>query len=377
MMAEAPKILVAMNSFKGSLSNLEACQSVSKSLTELKITHSIVPVGDGGSGTGTALQSTLGGEFVSMDSADPKGRAIKAAVLCFPNSINPHCIYIDSSSVCGFTLIPDPEKKALEASSRGLGLLLREVIQRWRSSLKDIWIGLGDSAISDMGIGMLSELGVAFVDSQRKELSPTTENLCLISDFSKPNISFGNISLTVLCDVSNPVCGPQGSAVTFAPQKGASKEEVLLIAKGMDNFASRIEHKLHRSLKYIPLTGSAGGLSAALLAFFNANLVPGCPFLLKQINFDKKLNNHDLVITGEGRTDLQTLKRKAPAVIAQHAKSLNKKCIIISGALGEGANQIAVELELFGIHACGKEPSAAEALTQKTLEVFSSLKVSK
>lgn len=373
MMAEAPKILVAMNGFKGSLSNLEACESVAKGLNDLHISHTILPVGDGGNGTGFALHSALGGEFFSIDSVDPKGRAIKAAVLCFPNLINPHRIYIDSSSVCGYTLIQEGERNALEASSRGLGILLRNVVQRWSSSLKDIWIGLGDSAVSDMGIGMLSELGVVLVDAQRKELSPTTESLCLISDFSKPKIDLGNISLTVLCDVSNPVCGPQGSAVTFSPQKGATKDEVVLIAKGMDNFASRIEHKIHRSLKYIPMTGSAGGLSAALLSFFNAKLVPGCEFLLEQISFDDVLKKHSLVVTGEGKTDAQTLKKKAPAVIAHHAKTLNKKCLLISGSLGENADHIARDLRLVGIHACGRTPSALEALANKTREVFSNL----
>jgi len=374
-MAESPSVLVAMNGFKGSLSNLEACQSVSKSLTELEINHSIIPIGDGGNGTGVSLKSALGGEFVSIDSIDPRARAIKAPVLCFPNSINPHRIYIDSSSVCGYTLIPDKEKKALEASSRGLGVLLKKVVQRWNSTLKELWIGLGDSAISDMGIGMLSELGVVFVDSKKQDLLPTTENLSQIADFWKPKTHCENISFTILCDVTNPICGPQGSAVTFSPQKGASKDEVILISKGMNNFASRIEHKLHRSLKYIPMTGSAGGLSAAFLSFFNANLVPGCEFLLKEIGFDEKLKNHDLVITGEGRTDLQTLKRKAPAVIAQHAKSLNKKCVFISGALGEGSDQIAAELKLSGLYECGKEPSASEALSQKTKEIYPSLKI--
>lgn len=375
MMAENPSVLVAMNAFKGSLSNLDACQSVSRSLTELEIPHVTVPIGDGGSGTGTALNCALGGEFVSINSIDPKAKAIKAPVLCFPNSTAPNRIYIDSSSVCGYTLIPDSERKALEASSRGLGILLKELAHRWKSTLKEIWIGLGDSAISDLGIGMLSELGVVFVDSKKQELLPTTENLLQIADFSKPKTKFENISLTVLCDVSNPICGPQGSAVTFSPQKGATTEEVNLIARGMDNFASRIEHKLHRSLKYIPMTGSAGGLSAALLSFFNAKLVPGCEFLLEQIRFDEKLKPHDLVITGEGRTDAQTLKRKAPFVIAQHARSLNKKCMMISGALGEGANQVASELELMGVYDCGKEPTAALALARKTREVFSLFKV--
>ncbi|MFM8313708.1 MAG: glycerate kinase, partial [Deltaproteobacteria bacterium] len=347
-------ILIAMNGFKGSLSNLEACESVSKALKELNFSHSLVPIGDGGAGTGLSLHLALGGDFVPLKSVDPKGKEVSAAVLCFPDAQNPKRLYIDSSSVCGFTLIKDEEKKALQASSRGLGILLRKSIARWESSLREIWIGLGDSAISDMGVGMLSELGVVFVDSNRSRISPSTENLQHISDFSKPTLNLGPISLTILCDVSNPVCGPQGSAITFSPQKGASPSEVALIAKGMDHFASRIENKLHRSIKYIPMTGSAGGLASAFLSFFDAHLVPGCEFLLRQISFDEKLSRHTLVITGEGKTDAQTLKRKAPAVIAEHAKNLNKKCIFISGSLGEGTTQLSSELNLLGLYACGK-----------------------
>lgn len=373
MTADTPKVLVAMSNFKGSLSNLEACESISKALTQLKIQHSIAPVGDGGSGTGLSLHYALGGEFVGINSVGPRGSLVEANVLCFPKGHNPNTVYIDSSSVCGYTLVPENEKNAMEASSRGLGRLLIEVAQRWPTSLKEIWIGLGDSAISDMGIGMLAEMGVVFIDTQGNRLLPNTRNLINIADFSKPTVQFGNISLKVLCDVQNPVCGPQGSALIFSPQKGASKEETFLIARGMDNFATRIEHKFHRSLKYIPMTGSAGGLAAAMYSFFNAELVPGCDFLLDQIGFNEKIRSHDFIVTGEGKTDLQTLKRKAPAVVAHRAKDSNKRCLIISGAVSGGTEQIKSELKIFGIYASGKDPSASQALTQKAQEVFSDL----
>ena len=174
-------------------------------------------------------------------------------LLCFPNSQSPSRIYIESSSVCGYTLIKEEEKNALRASSRGLGIMLRESILRWKHSLQEIWIGLGDSAISDMGMGMLSELGVHFLNSKQEPIPATTDHLVHINAFSPPSLHLNSISLTVLCDVSNPVCGPQGSAVTFSPQKGATPEQVALIARGMENFATRIENKLHRSLKYIQI----------------------------------------------------------------------------------------------------------------------------
>jgi glycerate kinase len=374
MTGKSNQVLVAMNGFKGSLSNLEACESVARGLSQLKISHAILPIGDGGNGTGLALHYSIGGEFTPIASIDPKGRKVTAEVLCFPDSTNPFRVYIDSSSVCGFTLIAQEKRKALEPSSSGLGKLLVEVSTRWKNSLKEIWIGLGDSAVSDMGIGMLSELGVVFLTSNKEILSPKTENLIHICDFSNPTLNLSKISLTVLCDVSNPICGPQGSARIFSPQKGATPEEVALIARGMDNFASRIENKTHRSLKYIPMTGSAGGLSSALLSFLGAKLVPGCEFLLQQISFDEKLAQHSIVVTGEGQTDSQTLKRKAPAVVALHAKNKNKKSIIISGSVVGDTSSIISELNLFGLSACGREPTAQEALFKKTLEVFSQIK---
>jgi glycerate kinase len=376
MMANPKNVLVAMSGFKGSLTNIEACQCVASALKDLNLAHSIVPIGDGGKGTGLALNLALGGEFHSIDSIDPLGRPISGTLLCFPNSKSPSRIYIESSSVCGYTLIKKEEKNALQASSRGLGIMLRESILRWKHSLQEIWIGLGDSAISDMGMGMLSELGVHFLNSKQEPIPATTDHLVHINAFSPPSLHLNSISLTVLCDVSNPVCGPQGSAVTFSPQKGATPEQVALIARGMENFATRIENKLHRSLKYIPMTGSAGGLSAALFSFFNAKLVPGCEFLLSEIGFDEKISQHDWVVTGEGRTDAQTLKGKAPAVVFEHSRKQNKQCLFISGSLGEGLDPISKEGGMVGVYACGREPSAKEALTRKTREVFSQFKSS-
>ena len=197
-MASPQAVLVAMSGFKGSLTNFEACQSVSSALKQLNLPHSIVPIGDGGAGTGISLHLALGGEFQSIESIDPLGKPIHASILCFPNSQSPSRIYIESSSVCGYALIKEEEKNALQASSRGLGILIRESIWRWKTSLKEVWIGLGESAISDMGVGMLSELGVGFLNSKQETIAATTENLIHIATFSPPSLNLNSISLTVL-----------------------------------------------------------------------------------------------------------------------------------------------------------------------------------
>ncbi|MCX6102373.1 MAG: glycerate kinase [Proteobacteria bacterium] len=370
MTAENISVLVSMTPFKGSLSNLEACQSVSLALTELNIAHSILPIGDGGNGTGLSLHQSLGGEFITLNSFDPLGHAIEAPVLCFPNSKNPTCIYIESSSVCGHTLIKQNKKNALAASSFGLGDLLNQASTLWSLSLKEIWVGLGDSAVSDVGIGMLSALGVTFWDGSQNKLNASSENLIHISGFSLPKKDWSHLSFTILCDVSNSLCGPSGSAQIFSPQKGATPEEVDLIARGMENFASLIEIKTGRLIKNVPMTGSAGGLSTAFFGFLNAQLVPGCEFLFEKISFDSKLMAHSLVVTGEGKTDLQTLKRKAPSIVASHAKRLQKKCLLVSGSLEIERATLISELTLVGAYECGRDPSPTEALTKKTLEVF-------
>ncbi len=367
---------MCLSPFKGRLTNREACAAVTKALKQKKITGRALPLGDGGAGTLWTIHSSLGGSIEEIDASGPLGKPVKASVLLLPNKKNPTSLYIESSDVCGHSLVPDAERDALRATSRGLGEVILESLKRWGNSLSRIYIGLGDSAVSDVGLGMLCGLGYTFFDLSGHVVWGNAAGLRQIQTFQVPkNPALDKIKFTVLCDVMNPLCGPRGSARTFAPQKGATAGQVSQIDQGMEHFASVIQATTGRNLRYEPMTGSAGGLAAAFLAFFDAELVHGARFLLDWIHFDRILSDHCFLIVGEGKTDQQTLSGKAPLEGVERALRLGKKVVVISGALGEGHEQLLQKRSVAGCYACGESPTAKDALFDRTLEIFSDEKL--
>lgn len=335
-----------------------------------------LPLGDGGAGTLSAVQASLGGECAELEATGPLGKLVKAKVLLLPDAKAPTSIYVESSDVCGHSLVPDTERDALRASSRGLGEVILQSIKRWGSSIKRIYVGLGDSAVSDVGMGMLCGLGYTFFDRSGHSVWGNAAGLRQIETFKIPKIpELEKIKFTVLCDVMNPLCGPRGSAKIFSPQKGASPGQVSQIDQGMEHFASIIQTNTGRNLRFEPMTGSAGGLAAAFLAFFDAELVHGARFLLDWIHFDRILSDHAFLIVGEGKTDLQTMLGKAPLEGVERAARLGKKVIVLSGALGDGHEQLSNKSAVAGCFACGSSPSAREALYDRAIEIFSDEKL--
>lgn len=372
-MMKAPlSALISMSAFKGRLSNREACDVVSAALKKKKIKCQPLPVGDGGAGSLWTVHAALGGEIVSASSTDPLGRKIEAQCLVLPNAKHPTSLYLESSEVCGYSLVKESERDAMRASSLGLGELIKFGLEKWGQSLEKIYVGLGDSAISDMGMGMLCGLGVTFQDEGGRPLWGNAASLRSIRSFSLPkNPVLNKVKFIVLCDVLNPLCGPKGSARTFGPQKGASPGQVSQIEQGMENFAALIQKTTGRNLRSEPMTGSAGGLAAAFLGFFNTELVHGARFLMDWIHFDRILADHAFLIVGEGKTDGQTLSGKAPAECLERAQRQGKKVVLISGVLGEGHESLLKKSSVAGLFACGENPTAKDALYERVLEVFS------
>lgn len=350
-----------MNPFKGSLSNSEACSAVANGLSKLQIPHIEIPVGDGGRGTRACLQTQWKAEVVEMPATSAMGDPTTARVLYQTTRI-----FIESPDVCGY-LSPEEKRDAMKASSRGLGELLVQCTQRW-PDLKEIYVGLGDSAISDAGIGMLQALGY-----ELGGVEANGEGLTRIRNLIPPKKDrFSKISFRILCDVNNPLCGEKGSARVFAPQKGAAPEQVEQLSAGMDRFAEIVVKLTGRSIAKEPFTGSAGGLASAFYGLLSAKLYPGAKTLFDLINFDDKLKECDILVTGEGRTDKQTLSGKAPKECLDRAAKLGKASVIISGSLGEGADSID-QPKFIGCFASGREPSAFEALRREAERIFSSL----
>jgi len=362
--------LVCLSTFKGRLSNEEACATVSEALKAKHIACRPLPLGDGGAGTLRTVHAALGGDIVEIKATGPLGKPATAKVLLLPNSASPTSIYVESSDVCGHALVPEGERDALRATSQGLGEVIGEGVKRWGDSLKRIYVGLGDSAVSDVGLGMLCGLGYKFFDRSGRPVWGNAAGLRQIETFQDPkNPKLSKIKFTVLCDVMNPLCGPRGSARTFAPQKGATPGQVSQIDQGMEHFASILQATSGRNLRFEPMTGSAGGLAAAFLAFFDTELVHGARFLLDWIHFDRILSDHAFLIVGEGKTDFQTLSGKAPLEGLERAGRLGKKVVVISGVLGDGHEQLLTRVA--GCFACGDSPTAKDALYARTLEIFS------
>lgn len=360
-----PTVLVAFSSFKGSLTNEEACAAAAAGLQSIKFSCIICPVGDGGLGTARAVYLARGGEWKKLTVSGPLDTKTEAQILLTKDG----AVYLEGPQAFGHHLIPESQRDPLRASSRGLGEMIAYAIREYPKA--PLYIGLGDSAISDAGVGMLSALGVRFLDRSGREVPPDANGLRLFDHWQfSPSFPKNFPKITVLCDVLNPLCGPTGSAKIFSPQKGASPAQVTLIDQGMENFAGQVEKQFGKRIRSQPMTGSAGGAAAALFSFLGAELVQGASYLLDWIGFDDQLKLTNFLLVGEGKSDAQTLSGKAPFECLRRASARNIPGVLISGALGVGYGELS---PYASVHACGREPSSAEALKQKVAQVFSAI----
>lgn len=359
--ASSPIPLIAMNGFKGSLSNKEACEAVRLGLAPLR--GLVFPMADGGRGTLHCIRNVLGGELFDRPTTGPLGAPITATALALPSLSQPDRIVFESAQACGYDLTS--ERRPLEASSFGLGKWIRDVLGEVATPATQVLVGLGDSAISDAGMGMLQGLGFRFEDSEGKELAGNGGNLSHVARVHRCEVP--PQKFTVLCDVNNPLTGPKGSAHVFGPQKGASPDQVERLDQGMQKLASLLGAE-----PQTPRCGSAGGLAYGFLAGVNATLVPGAPYLLDWLGFESYLSKSDFLVTGEGKTDAQTLAGKAPSICIERAARLQKKSLLISGALGEGWESLDQNANLVGALACGRQPTAFDALQRTASEWVSS-----
>jgi glycerate 2-kinase len=377
-MPQEPKLsaLVSLSAFKEALTNEEACSAVAKALGEAGIVVRQFPIGDGGTGTLSTVQASLGGAITTMEVSGPLAGKVSARVLCLPDSVSPNTVYIESAEACGLSLVPKESRNAMRSSSLGLGEIIQKCLDKWRPSLKKIYVGLGDTLTSDGGLGMLYGLGYRFYDSSGHSLWGSAQSLRDIKYWKAPSPNpFKGVKFTILCDVLNPLCGPKGTARTFASQKGASTQEVCWIEEGLQNLAGLIETNMGRNVRNEPMTGSAGGLGAAFRTFLNADLVHGARFLMDWLHYDDILAQHDFVITGEGCIDAQTLAGKAPMECVERAERLGKRIVLMCGMLGPGHESISSRSHVAAYVSCGALPTASEALFNKTVELFTDPKV--
>jgi glycerate kinase len=330
------KIVVASDSFKGSLTSGEIASIVAEAAGEIFPDCETVclEMADGGEGTIDALRRTFEGTRIEVTVSDPLGRPVVSeyAVVDIPGE--GLTAVIEMSKASGLTLIPAELRNPLHTSTFGTGELILDALGR---GCRHFLIGIGGSATNDGGTGMLEALGWRFLDSSGQVLDPVGASLGKVSSVSSEgrDSRLDGCTFVTACDVDNPFCGPDGAACVFAPQKGAGPEDIKVLDDGLCSFASVIRSSTGIDIKDLPGAGAAGGLGGALKAFLGAELVPGAEMVLDAIGFDSLAEGADLVITGEGRMDSQTLKGKAPLCVLRHASKLGIPTVALAGIVSD------------------------------------------
>lgn len=338
-MAEKNKIILAFDSFKGSLSSQQVGEASARAVKTVMpdSCFDIIPVADGGEGTVEAVVSVLGGKLVSVEVFDPLGHPVVAVYgICGETAV------IEMSAASGLPLIPEEKRNPWITSSYGTGQLILDALTK---GCRKFLIGIGGSATNDAGVGMLCALGFRFLDKEDKEIGMGGGEIGRIVaiDTSRVVPELAESSFTVACDVKNPLIGFTGASYVYGPQKGADKYMVEKLDHCLSSFAKVVANMIGEDLSFRPGTGAAGGLGFAFLVFLGAVLEPGIDMVLDAIGFDYRLEDALLVITGEGRLDFQTCMGKTPYGVLQRAKARGVPVIAIGGEVVPEAVPVLIE----------------------------------
>ena len=332
------KIVVAPNAFKGSLTAKAAATAISfgvrRVLPEAEIVE--VPVADGGDGLLCVADGISAGKLRRVTVSNPLQEKITAEFWYNPES---KTAIIEMALASGLVLLDEKRRDPTRTTTLGTGQLISAALD---CGAQKIYVGIGGSATNDGGIGMAHALGVRFLNSKGKALTPTGNSLGEIRSIDTSNLDprVGERSFIAVCDVNNPLCGDQGAAHTYGPQKGATPAQVKKLDLGLQNLAAIIERDLGIKVLELPGAGAAGGLGAGLFAFLNARLEKGIDVVLELVDLKNKLKGADLLLTGEGQIDRQTAFGKAPAGVAALAKEKNIPCIAIAGSIGSELEEL-------------------------------------
>ena len=328
------KVLIAIDSFKGSLTSREAGMAVSDGIKRVypEAECEILTVADGGEGPVDALMSALESETVTAEVSDPLGRRIKAQYGITAEGT----ALMEMSAAAGITLLERDELNPLLTTTYGVGEMIGDAISR---GCRRFVIGIGGSATNDGGAGMLQALGFSLLDKEGKDIPFGAEGLACLDSISDEKVikELSECSFRIACDVTNPLCGERGCSAVFGPQKGAPADTVKIMDRYLSSFAEKTKNLRPLSDKDFPGSGAAGGLGFAFRAFLGAELLSGIDLILEEIHIEDKIKNADIVITGEGRIDSQTVMGKAPGGVAEKAKKHGRPVIAFSGAVTKDA----------------------------------------
>ena len=331
------KIVLAPDSFKGSLSAIEVVEAIKKGILSVDSSISIceAPMADGGEGLTDNIVKLYNGKIEYMEVTGPAYRPVKAKYGVLKGNI---CI-IEVAETSGITLLSDNELNPLKTTTLGLGELIKGALDKgYRSFI----IGLGGSGTNDGGAGMAAALGYRLLDSDGKDIAyggGALESLDKIIAENADTRIFES-EFTIACDVQNPLCGRNGASRIFGPQKGADENAVEILDRNLKKFSNIIQKCIGKDVADVPGAGAAGGLGAGTIAFLNGKLTEGITIMTSLAELDNKISNADLVFTGEGKCDSQTLNGKTPIGVAKIAKKYGVPVILLAGIIDKGAEAL-------------------------------------
>lgn len=356
-------ILIAPNAFKNSLTATDAAKTIQNglNLSNLNCTTACFPIADGGDGTASLIIEKCEGKRIEITVHDALGREITSSFGLIDHG---QTAVIEMAEASGLKQLKISELNPMRASSSGTGELIKAALNK---GVKKIIIAMGGSATVDGGCGILNALGFTFLDQNGNRLNPVPEELINIKqiDVSRADPRAIACEIVILCDVDNPLLGSNGAAAVFGPQKGANETTINLLDHFLSSLAKIADEQFKRPIANLSYSGTAGGAAAGLYAFLNAKLVNGIEYFLTLTNFDKELKKADLLITGEGSIDLQTLQGKGPFGVAKKAFESH---IPVIGLAGKVPLEPEAELlKYFNVlMAIGNEPTDLNEAMQNT-----------
>ena len=335
------KVVVAIDSFKGSLSSMEAGQAIAEGVKRVYPNADVMvrPLADGGEGTVEALVEGMGGIFVTKEVTGPLGEKVEAVygIIESKDDLSKTAI-IEMSAAAGITLVPEESRNPMNTTTYGVGELILDAIER---GCRHFIVGIGGSATNDGGVGMLQALGYDFVTREGKAISYGGNGLRELARIEDTNVhpTLKECTFKVACDVTNPLCGENGSSAIFGPQKGATPEMVQELDQLLLHYAELSKGIHSNADRFYPGTGAAGGMGFAFLTYTNATLESGIQIVLTETKLEELITTADFVVTGEGRLDGQTALGKAPIGVASLAKKYQKKVLAFAGAVTPNAKE--------------------------------------
>ena len=327
------KIVVAPDSFKGSLTAIEVSDAIEKGIREVFPEAEIIkiPMADGGDGTVQCLVNATGGKILEEKVIGPLGNEVWAFYGILGDR---KTAIVEMAAASGLTLVPENKRNPLITTTYGTGQLIKAALNQ---GCRKMIIGIGGSATNDGGAGMVQALGTKLLDKDGEEIGFGGGELKKIVkiDISCMDKRLSDIKVLAASDVNNPLCGPQGASRIYGPQKGATPEIIEELDESLAYFAELIKRDLHKDIKDIPGAGAAGGLGASLIAFLNAEFRPGIEIMIEAVKLEQAIKDADLVITGEGKIDSQTIYGKAPIGVAKIAKKHNIPVVAVAAIIEE------------------------------------------